>query len=66
MSAPAKKVTVNLPPDVLARARKITGKGITETIVEALGELERSRARQGLRAMRGRVRFELNVKDTRR
>jgi hypothetical protein len=66
MAATAKKVTVNLPVDVLARARQITGKGITDTIVDALRELERSRDRQGLRALRGRVRFELNLKETRR
>jgi hypothetical protein len=66
MSPAAKKVTVNLPVEVLARARKITGKGITETIVEALSELERSRDRQALRALRGRIRFELNLKETRR
>lgn len=66
MNPAAKKVTVNLPIEVLARARKITGKGITETIVEALSELERSRNRQGLRALRGSIRFALNLKETRR
>jgi hypothetical protein len=66
MSTASKKVTVNLPAEVLARARKITGKGITETIVEALSELERSRERQALRSLRGRIRFDLNLKESRR
>lgn len=66
MSAPSKKVTVNIPAEVLARARTITGRGITETIVEGLIELDRQRKRSTLRALRGRVRFELDLEKTRR
>jgi hypothetical protein len=66
MSEAVKKVTVNLPSEVLARARKITGSGITETIVAGLQELERARQRQALRALRGQVKFNLNLKETRR
>jgi hypothetical protein len=61
-----KKITVNVPAGVLERARKVTGRGITETIVEGLLELDRQRRRSALRALRGRVRFELDVDKTRR
>ena len=66
MSAPLKKVTINIPAQILDRARTITGRGITETIVEGLLELDRQRKRSALRALRGRVRFQLDLEKTRR
>jgi hypothetical protein len=66
MPAPLKKVTVNIPGPLLDRARTITGRGITETIVEGLLELDRQRKRSALRGLRGRVRFELDLEKTRR
>lgn len=66
MAQALKKITVNVPADVLDRARKATGRGITETIVEGLLELDRVRRRSALRALRGRVRFELDLDKTRR
>jgi len=44
----------------------MTGKGITSTVVEGLHELERRGKRSALRALRGKVRFELNLAETRR
>jgi hypothetical protein len=60
-----KKVTINIPEDVLDRARAITRRGITETVVEGLVELDRQRKRSALRALRGLVRFELDLDKTR-
>lgn len=66
MSEGTKKITANLPRDALERAMRITGKGITETLIEGLRELERREKRSALRALRGRVRFELDLEETRR
>jgi hypothetical protein len=66
MATALKKVTINVPAEVLERARTITGRGITETIVEGLLELDRQRKRSALRALRGRVRLELDLEKTRR
>jgi hypothetical protein len=66
MAAPLKKVTINVPVQILDRARTITGRGITETIVEGLLELDRQRKRSALRALRGRVKFELDLEKNRR
>ncbi len=66
MNRTAKKVTVNLPSDVLERAQKITGRGITPTIIEGLRELERREQRSALRQLRGKVRLELDLDQTRR
>jgi hypothetical protein len=61
-----KKVTVNLPAHVLESATKLTGKGITPTILEGLQELERRAKRSALRALKGKVRFALDLEETRR
>lgn len=66
MAEPIKKITANLPAKLLERAQATTGLGITETLVAGLEELERSRKRSALRALRGKVRFELDVEKTRR
>ncbi|MCH7733798.1 MAG: hypothetical protein IH961_01150, partial [Chloroflexi bacterium] len=47
------KITVNVPTDVLHRATKFTGKGITATIVAGLLELERREKRSALRLLKG-------------
>lgn len=66
MAEPVKKVTVNLPVKLLDRAKQTTGLGITETIVAGLEELERQRKRSALRGLRGRVRFELDLDESRK
>jgi hypothetical protein len=66
MAQPVKKITANLPAELLARAQRATGLGITETLVAGLEELERTRQRSALRGLRGRVRFELDLDATRR
>jgi hypothetical protein len=61
-----KKVTVNLPVRTLENATRITGRGITLTIIEGLQELERRAKRSALRALKGKVRFEIDLEETRR
>lgn len=66
MNQAARKVTVNLPPTLLDEATRITGKGITATLVEGLLELLRRQKRSALQGLRGKVRLELDVEKTRR
>ena len=63
---PLRKVTANIPQDILANAQRLTGKGITLTLVEGLKALDRNARRSGLRQLRGKVRFELDLPRTRR
>lgn len=44
-----RKITVNVPVAVLENATRITGCGITRTIVEGLRELEKKAQRSALR-----------------
>ena len=64
--AATQKVTVNLPVEALTRARKLTGKGTTATLIEALEALEQQSKRSALRKLRGKVKFTLDVEQTRR
>jgi len=66
MSSRLRKVTVNIPADTLEAAVRVTGKGITPTILEGLHELERRAKRSALRTLRGKVRFQLDLAETRR
>jgi hypothetical protein len=66
MAESLKKITVNVPAGVLERARSITQRGITETIIEGLLALERGQKRGALRALRGRVHIDLDLERTRR
>jgi hypothetical protein len=65
MAQTVKKITANIPAELLARAQRATGLGITETLVAGLQELERSRKRSALRGLR-RVRFDMDLDATRR
>jgi hypothetical protein len=60
-----KKVTVNLPAEMLAHAQRLTGKGITSTLIEGLSALDRRAQRSASRQMRGRVRIDLDLERTR-
>ncbi|HXJ19946.1 MAG TPA: hypothetical protein VMT03_06890 [Polyangia bacterium] len=66
MASGVTKVTVNLPTETLAQARAITGKGITDTIIAGLEELEKRAHRSALRALRGKIRIDLDLTGTRR
>ena len=59
------KVTVSLPAATLRRARAITGRGVTDTIRAGLEALDRQARRSALRALKGRVRFDLDLERTR-
>ena len=60
-----KKITLNLPGDLLSDAQKITGAGVTETIREALTELKKKKAREQLLKLRGKISFGLDLSKTR-
>lgn len=65
MSA-VRKITVVVPADVLEEATRVTGKGVTATVIEGLDELRKREQRSALRRLKGKVRFELDLEETRR
>ncbi len=60
------KVTAHIPVNLLQEAQSVTGKGITETLKIALGQLARAHAYEELRNMRGKVNFSIDVKELRK
>jgi len=57
----ARKITVEVPPDLLDKAQKASGAGVTETVRTGLRLVAASQAYANLRGMRGRVRFSRTV-----
>ena len=55
------KVTVELPTDLLERARRSTGEGITATIRRGLELVASTRAQEQLRGLRGRVKVSIDL-----
>lgn len=56
------KITVHVPHALLRRARDVSGSGITETVRQGLHLVAARDAYGKLRALRGRVRFDLDLK----
>lgn len=53
----ARKITIQVPSDLLKKAQQASGAGITQTIRTGLQLLAASRAYARLRRFRGKVRF---------
>ena len=53
----ARKITVEVPPDLLEKAQRASGSGITQTVRAGLRLVAASHAYARLRQLRGKVRF---------
>jgi hypothetical protein len=60
-----RRVTANLPGDLLEDAMGVTGKGITETLVTGLRLVRRTRAYHKAMSLRGKVQLKIDVDDSR-
>lgn len=65
-SAETQKVTAHLPVKLLQEAQEATGKGLTETLKIALIQLSQAHAYDGLRQMRGKIDFTIDVDELRK
>ena len=59
----ARKITIEVPPDLLDKAQKATGAGITQTVRTGLQLVAASQAYAELRQLRGKVRFSRTLAD---
>jgi hypothetical protein len=59
---PARKVTVELPEELLQKAQKSTGKGITATIRQGLELVAAGRTYDQLRKLKGSVELSIDLK----
>ena len=61
----ARKVTVQLPADLLDRAQRSSGKNLTATICQGLKLVAAGPAYDGLRRLKGKVRFSIDLRGLR-
>lgn len=60
-----RKITVEVPSDLLERAQSFTGEGVTETVRSGLKKLDALRAQQEFRRLRGTYKFGLGLDELR-
>jgi hypothetical protein len=60
-----RRITANLPADLLEEATAVTGKGITETLIAGLEFVRRSRAYAKAQALKGKVQLQIDLEQTR-
>jgi hypothetical protein len=60
-----KKITTLIPSDLLQKAQKITGEGITQTIKTALELLAKREVYRQVRTLKGTYKFKLDLKKLR-
>lgn len=60
-----RRVTANLPSDLLEAAQEVTGKGITETLIEGLEQVRRRRFYDRALALEGKLPLKIDTEETR-
>lgn len=60
-----RRITANLPEPLLDDAMEVTGKGITDTLIEGLRLLRRTRGYDKAMALRGSMRLEIDMEKSR-
>ena len=60
-----RRVTANLPVDLLEAAQEVTGKGITETLIEGLEQVRRRRFYEKVMRYRGKLKLVVDTDVTR-
>lgn len=59
----ARKITVEVPAELLEKAQRASGAGITQTVRAGLQLIAASRAYARLRQLRGKVRFSRTLSE---
>jgi hypothetical protein len=59
----ARKITVEVPPELLKKAQRASGTGITQTVRAGLELVAASQVYDRLRRMRGKIRFSRSLKE---
>jgi hypothetical protein len=60
-----KRVTANLPADLLQDAMAVTGEGITETLVKGLTLVRRSGAFKQAMRLQGKIQLDVDLEESR-
>jgi hypothetical protein len=60
-----RRVTANLPVELLEAACEVTGEGITETLVRGLAMVRRTAAAARARSLRGKLELDVDLEGSR-
>jgi hypothetical protein len=60
-----RRITANLPDELLRDAMEVSGKGITETLVEGLDYVRRSGAYKAALALKGKIKLDIDLERSR-
>ena len=60
-----RRVTANVPVVLLAEAQRVTGKGLTETLVRGLELVRRSAAAEKAVRLKGKLRLDVDLEASR-
>ena len=60
-----RRVTANLPAELLDAAQDVTGKGITETLIEGLEQVRRRKFYEQVMRYRGKLKLVVDTDKTR-
>jgi hypothetical protein len=63
MGPAARKITIEIPEDLLEKAQQATQSGITQTVRTGLQLVAASQTYDRLRELRGKVRFSLTLEE---
>jgi hypothetical protein len=63
MAKPARKITLEVPAELLEKAQRASGTGVTQTVRTGLQLVAASRTYARLRQLRGKVRFSRTLAD---
>jgi len=59
--AATRKITVEVPEDLIERALRSSGEGLTATVRQGLALVAAGKAYEGLKELRGKVRLRLDL-----
>ena len=60
-----KRITANLPEELLTSALSVTNKSITETLVEGLERIKRSSAYSKAQSLKGKIDLKIDIRKSR-
>lgn len=60
-----RKITVEVPSDLLDRVQSFTGEGVTETVRTGLKKIDAERAQREFRQLRGTYKFSVSLDELR-
>lgn len=60
-----RRITANLPGELLEAAQDVTGKGITETLIEGLEQVQRRRFYERALRLKGKMKLEVDLEESR-